>query len=154
MADNTGVTLTGFDEAAAQVLAACYSAAIRDAVESVRRRLRARFASEGQLFGTPWRAPAKPQSWPLLQKTGRLRESFLDPNHPEHIEVYDEGTENQSPGVLFGSTVPYAAYHQFGTRRTPARSILTPELLGGVEQKQPQLNEPNFNLHEPATLSA
>ena len=156
MADNTSITLTGFDEAAAQALAACFAAAIRNAVESVRERLRARFASEGQLFGAPWRPAAKPQSWPLLQKTRRLRESFLDPHHPEHVEVTDEGTENQQPGILFGSSVPYAAYHQFGTSRMPARTILTPELLGGIEQKQPQLHEPepNFNLHEPSTLSA
>ncbi len=67
---------------------------------------------------------AQLSSAPLLFRTGRLHRSLTEPG-PEHIEELSEGQ------LLFGTRVPYAAGHQWGTVHLPARPVLTAEMLGG-----------------------
>jgi phage gpG-like protein len=74
------------------------------------------FASQGAAIGVHWAAPAEagrktnPQ---LLVHTGALRGSLT-------AEV-GEVTETT---LRFGSHVPYARFHQLGTRRMPARPFM------------------------------
>jgi phage gpG-like protein len=132
---NATLELRGFDEAIQEALRAAAQQALEIAAAQARERLRQRFASEGKLYGPGWlprksgneRLPHRP----LLFSTGRLSNSFTERNDPEHLEILQEGTDPTRPTLLFGSCVPYAAFHQWGTTRMPARPILTAEVLGG-----------------------
>jgi len=129
------IELRGFDEATQQVLEEVAQLALEVGAEQVRARLRERFLSEGRAYGEPWlprksgreRLPHRP----LLFSSGRLRASFLEPHDPEHIEIIDATSDPQRPTLTFGSSVPYAPFHQWGTRHMPARTILTAEVLRG-----------------------
>jgi phage gpG-like protein len=126
----------GFDAAVTATLAAAGREALQLATRQVTGRIRDRLLSEGRLYGPGWlprqarreRLPHRP----LLFSTGRLRASFLEPGHPEHVEIIDADTDPTRPAVLLGSAVPYAAFHQWGAGNTPARSILTAEVLRGA----------------------
>lgn len=56
---------------------------------------------------------------PILYDSGSLYSSFV-PGELGYAEFWWPG------GVSFGSAIPYAAYHQYGTRRMPARPIIVP----------------------------
>lgn len=127
--------LRGLDEA----LAACLHAATQEAInlgkEILTRNLTAQFLSEGLFSGAPW---LPRHAWertlprrPLLFSTGRLRASFLDENSPDHVQVYEEDHYGR-PTLLFGSRVPYAPHHQWGTTHLPPRAILTETVLRGA----------------------
>jgi phage gpG-like protein len=116
--------LTNFDEA----LIAVIREATAEAAAQLRAAVRDQFLTEGRAYDTPW-LPRKTRRGqlpdnPILFRTGRLFRSLTDPSDPEHIE------ELTPEGLLFGTAVGYAAYHQRGTRRMPARPILTPSMLG------------------------
>jgi phage gpG-like protein len=51
----------------------------------------------------------------ILQATGRLRDSLTRKFDPSHVERLSEDS------LTFGTTVPYAIFHQTGTRRMPRR---------------------------------
>ena len=117
--------LTGFDQA--------WSSAVAQGAAELGAQLRSavadQFLTEGRAYGTPW-LPRKARqrhlsNRPLLFRSGRLLGSLLDADDPEHIEEIEGDTFH------FGSAVPYAAAHQWGTRNLPARPILTPEMLRG-----------------------
>jgi hypothetical protein len=75
------------------------------------------FASSGSALGVSWPSAAEPHRKVdpvLLVATGALRASLSDTSAGE--VAFDR--------LRFGTTVPYAAYHQFGTSRMPARPIL------------------------------
>jgi phage gpG-like protein len=82
------------------------------------------FASQGSQFGTPW-APLSPKyrAWkaahfpgqPILVRTGRLRTSLTQ--RPLGIE------EVSTKGLRLGTDVPYAQWHQRGTRVMPRRQL-------------------------------
>ena len=116
---NANLELRGFDEAIREALQEANRQALQLAAEQIRDRIRRRFASEGRLFGTPWiprksgneRLPRRP----ILFSSGRLQRSFIDPQDTEHLEIIEEGTDPTRPTLLLGSTVPYAAFHQWGT---------------------------------------
>lgn len=89
------------------------------------REWRKQFDSQGShLTGAKW-APLSPgyRTWkaahfpgqPILVASGRLRRSLT--SRPLGIEEY---SLNQ---IKLGTDVPYAAYHQRGTRHMPARKI-------------------------------
>ncbi len=98
---------------------------------TVRRGFADNFASESSAEG-PWKplaamtvaervAAGYGGEHPILQRTGSLRKSFTDAGSSGHVERY----EPQSDGwiVTVGSMHELAAFHEFGTRRMPARPI-------------------------------
>jgi phage gpG-like protein len=118
------IELKGFAEAWKEIQAL----EIQRISEELRRRIREQFETEGAAYGDHWlerkRETRGSQGKPILFRTGRLKQSFLE--GPEHIEESDGQT------LTFGSRVPYAIFHQLGTRKMPARPILTPELLSNL----------------------
>lgn len=87
------------------------------------------FATEGGL-GRPW-PPLSPQyaAWkakhypgmPILVRTGRLRESLIGRTR----DTIEEMTRDT---LRMGTAVPYAIYHQAGTKKMPPRPpIVFPE---------------------------
>jgi phage gpG-like protein len=118
------IEFTGFTEAWKEIQAL----EIQRISQELRRRVQEQFLTEGQAYGQHWlerkRETRGSKNRPILFQTGRLRQSFLE--GPEHIE------EAEGTALTFGSRVPYAIFHQLGTRRMPARPILTPELLSNL----------------------
>jgi len=114
--------------------------ALREIADDFREMIAQQFTSEGQAEGTPWAArktSRQPQTWrkaamsapalvartgrgnasPLLVRTGALRDSLIGLGGG-HVEEIDERS------LTLGSRVPYAMFHQLGTRRMPARPII------------------------------
>lgn len=81
--------------------------AIRDEIEKM---IDSQFDQRRSPEGRPW-APRKPPtgSWPLLQKTGKMRRDY-------HVVA-------KTTGVTVTNNRPYASYHQTGTRYMPARKV-------------------------------
>jgi len=128
------VQLTGLDEALTAAIRATTEQALTEAAAELRQRLLLQFESEGSAYGEPW-LPRKARDKnlprrPLLFQTGRLKHSITDRDSPDHIEEPETGADR--PTLLFASRVLYATFHQRGTRRMPARPILTPEILSGL----------------------
>lgn len=125
------LALTGLDEAVAASIQALTQEALAEAAAELRHRLVLQFESEGSAYGAPW-LPRKASHKnlphrPLLFRTGRLKRSFTDRDSPDHVEQLE--TDTDRPTLLFASPVLYATFHQWGTRRMPARPILTEEIL-------------------------
>jgi phage gpG-like protein len=57
----------------------------------------------------------------VLVKTGRLYESVVTPNGTSDT-IWE--TSADPAYLIFGTSVPYAKYHQTGTRRMPARPFM------------------------------
>ena len=101
------------------------SEALAAVADDLRRMIAEQFATEGAAAGTPW-APLAPSTLRksrrtrsgILNLTGALLGSLTDPGAPGHVEQIDSGQ------LLFGSGLPYAGFHQTGTRRMPARPII------------------------------
>jgi len=110
-------TLAGFQDALAANLPA-----LRQIADDFREMVAQQFASEGRAEGTPWpprrssRVGAQ-HAAPLLIRTGALRDSLVGPS-AGHIEEMDERL------LTLGTRVPYAIFHQLGTRHMPARPII------------------------------
>jgi phage gpG-like protein len=85
---------------------------------------RSQFDSEGRTGSGGW-APLKPRTVAskaargldprILRATERLRKSLTNKTSSDQQFEYD------SDSMSFGTRVPYARYHQTGTRRMPAR---------------------------------
>jgi len=111
--------VAGFQESLADQQPAL--AAIAD---DFREMIAEQFASQGGAEGTPW-APLAPStlrrrraSPSILYATGALRRSLTEPGAADHVaELEDES-------LTLGTRLPYAFYHQAGTRRLPARPII------------------------------
>ena len=73
-----------------------------------------RFAKEGP----GWRSRKKAYTWPILTKTGRLRDSFIKKVYETRVEVYSDLT------VKGRKNWNLASLHHRGTRHMPARPIL------------------------------
>jgi phage gpG-like protein len=119
--------LATFEESLAE-----QSPALMRIADDFREMIAQQFASEGQAEGTPWpprkfssarstrrgvqagRGPASP----LLIRTGALRDSLTTPGAAGPVE------ELEGYSITLGSRLPYASYHQTGTRRMPARPII------------------------------
>jgi len=90
--------------------------------DDVRHAMVRQFATEGAYLGKPWK-PTSPGyvQWKvrhgldpqLLVATGRLLRSLT--SRPMGVERYN------AHSATFGSDVPYARFHQHGTRYMPAR---------------------------------
>ena len=67
---------------------------------------------------------AKQKKYPgrtILERTGRLRASL-------QVETGDSAIEKHPMSLFFGTTVPYAQYHQDGPRRRPIFSLTNRQL--------------------------
>jgi phage gpG-like protein len=95
--------------------------AFADVVEAIERR---QFNSQGVTSSLGW-APLKPSTIAakasagldprILHATQRLRGSLTQRSHPDHVRQI-------APHEAFvGTRVPYARFHQRGTRRMPRR---------------------------------
>ena len=82
------------------------------------------FATEGAEGGTAWVSLSDAYgTWkeihypgkPILQRTGELMASLTSPTAPGAVRVEERKT------LTLGTTVPYAIYHQRGTKKMPAR---------------------------------
>lgn len=120
-ADNSealGGSLADFQSALAES-----EPALRQIADDFRAVIERQFESEGRAGGTPW-APRRdilqrtPTTQPLLVRTGALRDSFIRPGAAGHVEEITDQT------LTLGSRLPYAIFHQTGTRRMPARPII------------------------------
>jgi len=98
--------------------------ALQAIADDFRAMIAAQFASEGRAEGTPWpprKSPARAgavREPPLLIRTGALRDSLLGPSALGHVEELEEQS------LTLGSRLPYAMFHQLGTRRMPARPLI------------------------------
>lgn len=77
------------------------------------------FESKGRTFKTPWKArKVKGDGHPLMDDTGRLRNSLGSPSgNADSVRRVD------NKGIVWGTRVPYAQYHQEG-RGVPKRPVL------------------------------
>ena len=83
-------------------------------------RIRETFLSEG---GGRWVPRQDDLPHPLLRKSGTLYSSLVRPGSRGNINV------QTSHSLEYGTDIPYADFHEFGTSRIPAR----PYLLYAVE---------------------
>ena len=107
--------------------------ALASVADDFREMIAQQFASEGRAEGTPWPelSPAtlrrRHASTPILYKTGALLRSLREPGAAGHVE------ELEGYSLTLGSRLPYAVYHQTGTRRLPARPII---VLSGARSER------------------
>jgi len=115
--------------------------ALQAIADDFRALLARQFATEGRAEGTPWPprlsahrrgtgvSPLSTRQMRvpriggegaslLLVRTGALRDSLIEADAPDHVEEFD------ATSLTFGTRVPYALFHQFGTRRLPARPLI------------------------------
>lgn len=129
------LTIEGLDEVdrlLTQALTEATQQAIREAFQRGRTAAAQQFATQGTAYDSPW-TPRKKETrqtrgHPILVQSGNLRQSLTQQHHPLHLEQILAGPGSELTGI-FGTRVSYAAFHQFGTRHLPARTILTPEML-------------------------
>jgi phage gpG-like protein len=122
------------------------TSALAAVADDLREMIGEQFSTEGAAGGTPWSPLAtstlrksRGLRSGILDLTGALKGSLTDPGAPGHVET----TDGQQ--LLFGSELPYANFHQVGTRRMTARPIivLTPDRItrwveivsGQIEEK-------------------
>ena len=111
--------LATFEESLAE-----QSPALMRIADDFREMMAQQFASEGQAEGTPWAelAPStlrrRRARTSILYQTGALLRSLTGPGAAGHVE------ELEGYSITLGSRLPYASYHQSGTRRMPARPII------------------------------
>jgi phage gpG-like protein len=120
--------LAGFQESLAD-----QAPALARVADDFREMIGQQFASEGRAEGTPWPelSPAtlrrRRARTPILYKTGALLRSLGEPGAAGHVE------ELEGYSLTLGSRLPYALYHQTGTRRLPARPII---VLSGARSER------------------
>jgi phage gpG-like protein len=121
-------SLAGFQAALADE-----SSALGEVADDFGEMVAEQFASEGRAQGTPWAPRKLPSSLsrggakrrvvrastaPLLVRTGVLRDSLTRRGAAGHVEEMDQQT------LSVGSRLPYAIFHQLGTRRMSARPLI------------------------------
>ena len=123
------------------------SPALARVADDFREMIARQFSSEGRTEGTPWpplapstlrRRPGK-AGGPILQSTGALLRSLTAPGAAGHVE------QLEAQSLAIGTSLPYALFHQTGTRRMPARPIIVLSgarserwveiVRGGIEEK-------------------
>lgn len=108
--------------------------ALREIADDFREMVAKQFASAGRAEGTPWaprrrggprgrpgqaRLPdGQAQGLPLLVRTGALRDSLTTSGAAGSVEELDGGL------LTLGARVPYALFHQLGTRHMQARPLI------------------------------
>lgn len=108
------------------------SPALGEIADDLREMIAEQFATEGAAGGTPW-APLAASTLPktrgtrmgILYSTGALYSSLVDAGAPGHVEELD------GQQLLFGSTLPYALFHQTGAGMGFGQPQLAPLLPKG-----------------------
>jgi len=87
-------------------------------------QMKDQFKSQGSAGGDKW-APLSPEyadykeahfpGKPILERTGALLDSLTNPNSPNGVRIEERKT------LTLGSRLPYALFHQVGTKKMPAR---------------------------------
>lgn len=127
-AESVNEALAAFEESLAD-----QAPALARVADDFREMIAQQFASEGRAEGTPWPelAPAtlrrRQANTPILYKTGALLRSLREPGAAGHVE------ELEGYSLTLGSRLPYAVFHQTGTRRLPARPII---VLSGARSER------------------
>lgn len=124
-ADEVGGALAMMDSIASDWRGAWPAVAAR-----LRRQIREDFDSEGAggRSGKWARLSKRYRRWKerhypgrkILELTYRLRDSLTAASHPDAVEIRDAAF------LFFGSSVPYAGYHQSGTEKMPRRPPISP----------------------------
>jgi hypothetical protein len=78
--------------------------------ELVIQEFKANFEATGQLLDAPWPPRKRNYSWPLLNKTGKMKGNWKSEVAPKQLKI-----ENPTE---------YATYHHFGTPRLPVRKLV------------------------------
>lgn len=92
-----------------------YSAAFAAIADDFGDMVAEQFATQGESGGTPWAdlAPStlrrKKSGGGILNDTGALLRSLVDPEAPDHVETGDKLS------LEIGTDLPYAMFHQVGT---------------------------------------
>jgi phage gpG-like protein len=71
-------------------------------------------------------------AYPILQATGRLKDSITDPSSPDGIAMIIN-----RKSLTLGTKVPYGGFLQYGTKFMPARPFI---LLGPEQVSPPGIN--------------
>jgi len=74
-------------------------------------------------------------AWDVLDNTGELRASLASPESPYAYAQLSPDLMTLAVGTL----VPYAPYHQFGTRNMPARPLVPDEVPEDERRRWTQL---------------
>ena len=101
------------------------------AVPIIKRNLRDIFSQEGPGWAPLEESTLRSRRYkglPILEQTGDLKASLLD--HPIEQITRDE--------LLFGTSNPYAPFHEHGTRRMPARPFLQPAIQEAINEIRDQ----------------
>jgi phage gpG-like protein len=100
-----------------------------EVIEHLERGAKCQFDSHGVYGSGGWaplaestlrRKRAKGFPPDILRATGRLEDSLTVEDHPEHVQVAT------TDSLWWGTTVPYAGYHQHGTDNMPMRKVIEP----------------------------
>jgi phage gpG-like protein len=103
-----------------------FSGALASIAEDFRRMVAEQFATQGESGGTPWAglAPStrrrKKRGGSILNDTGALLQSLVDPDEPGHVEAAD------NLSLEIGTDLPYAMFHQTGAGWGTGLSSLPP----------------------------
>jgi len=102
------------------------SHALRLIADDFRDMIAGQFASEGASGGTAW-APLAPSTLrkrgagsTILDSSGALLASLTDPDSADHVE------DSDGQSLAFGSSVPYALFHQTGAGRGLGETSIPP----------------------------
>lgn len=74
------------------------------------QEFKANFNAQGNVLEAPWKPRVKSYPWPLLQKTGKMKSSWLSKPTRKDLEI--------------SNTAKYAQYHHFGSTRLPVRKLV------------------------------
>lgn len=93
------------------------SPVLRDISGTLVSEFKANFAAQGGVLQKPWAPRKKAYAWPILNKTGHLKNTWDKEISPHELVI-------RNP-------VAYAPYHHFGTPRLPVRRLVgkTPNIL-------------------------
>lgn len=118
------------------------SGEIRKVATAIAQGQQDNFSNERSGDGTAWRPLAQmtileriqqgyPGAHPILRRSGRLRDSLVNPQHPEHYERLIATPNGWT--LEAGTNVPYALQHEIGEDRVPARPFT--DLSDAAEQR-------------------
>lgn len=88
-----------------------FSSPLKKIGSELQKTFQDNFAQDGGLFGG-WQERTKDYPWPILQKTGRMRQSFVEDVNKQNIAITN--------------TAPYFMYHQSNKprKRLPRRVMM------------------------------
>jgi len=74
------------------------------------QEFKANFGAKGAVLNQPWAARKGSYPWPILNKTGKLKNSWE--------------TKAESKKLTINNVTDYAGYHHFGTKYLPVRTLV------------------------------